>query len=182
MSKNDMDSWIVTNEMLIFKAASKYRNKRVEYDDLMQEARLAAFLALRRYNPEKGWSISSWVFLCVQKHLRDLTVDKMRENSVLSTMDTHKVMRLIEFLSQNPGGQSPVEEEILGQCLNEEINRAAERLLKEAQRNNFLQMLSGIPVKKIAETDCVDARTVRYRLSKANTVMTQHLVQSWCCA
>ena len=91
-------------------------------------------------------------------------------------------MRLIEFLSQNPGGQSPVEEEILGQCLNEEINRAAERLLKEAQRNNFLQMLSGIPVKKIAETDCVDARTVRYRLSKANTVMTQHLVQSWCCA
>lgn len=177
-----MECWIIANELLIFKAAAKYRNKGIEYDDLIQEARLAALLALKRFNPEKGWAISSWVFLCIQKHLRNLFIMKTREDSVLTTLSMEEVMRIIEEQCEKEDPCSPVEQEIIGQCLSEEVNRAAECLLKEVQKDNFLQMLSGIPVKKIAESDCVDARTVRYRLSKANTVMTQHLVQNWCCA
>lgn len=182
MCKNDMECWIIANELLIFKAAVKYQNKGIEYDDLMQEARLAAFLALKRYNPEKGCAIGPWVFLCVEKHLRDIVVVKHREDSILSIMAVEEIVRIIEEQCEKEDSHSPVEEEIIGQCLNEEVNRAAECLLKEVQKDSFLQRLSGVPVKKIAETDCVDARTVRYRLSRANTVMTQHLTQNWCCA
>ena len=185
MSKNDMECWILANELLIFKAAAKYRGKGIEYDDLIQEARLAALLALKSYKPEKGWEISSWVFLCVQMHLRNLFIVKKREDSVLTTLDADQIEHLIDERSQHVDRYSwcsPVEEEIIGQCLNDEVNRAAGCLLQESQKDSFLKKLSGIPVKKIAETDCVDARTVGYRLSKANTVMTQHLTQNWCCA
>ena len=65
----DMEDWITENAALIMEAARPFIGMGMEYDDLSQEAMLAACCAYRKYDKTRKWSMSSWVYYNVRHHL-----------------------------------------------------------------------------------------------------------------
>lgn len=76
----DMEDWVTENAALIMEAARPFIGMGMEYDDLSQEAMLAACCAYRKYDKTRKWSMSSWVYYNVRHHL----LKKLGEDALAS--------------------------------------------------------------------------------------------------
>ena len=50
----------------------------MEYNDLLQEANIAFTYALNSYNNEKGTTLKTYIYLCVERRLRRIAVDQLK--------------------------------------------------------------------------------------------------------
>lgn len=67
----DVARWLQENQKLLHKAVAPYAGRGMPYEDLMQEAYIAALLAIRRYDESRRWALNSWVYSEVQGYLRN---------------------------------------------------------------------------------------------------------------
>ena len=50
----------------------------VEYNDLLQEANMSFTYALNSYKKEKGTSLKTYIYLCVERRLKRIVVDQLK--------------------------------------------------------------------------------------------------------
>lgn len=119
----DMEDWVTENAALIMEAARPFIGMGMEYDDLSQEAMLAACCAYRKYDKTRKWSMSSWVYYNVRHHL----LKKLREEAQyrLNVMadDTAVVASLQQMNRCFENWDSPTEDIALRHLLWDEICR-----------------------------------------------------------
>ena len=107
-------------ERVIRSAATKYAarllaQKPNEYDDVMNEARIAAWRAIERYDDSRNVKIETFIFNCVKNKMFDLAKHSRRLKNNLATPDED-----IDQHSDADEGQSLEQGILLKQVLSED--------------------------------------------------------------
>ena len=183
MTKIDMDSWLVDNDLLLRKAAVPFRKKGIEYEDLMQEARLAACIAVTQYREDSGWSLNSFVFERVRYHLLDLVKKRAKDFERTCTLEDHNIHALIEARMCCDRCRSPVEDEVIGrQLVDYVLVVMSSACVKNQDQKIFLQYVSGLSAVKIAASNNASERGVRKKIKRTSQALMQQVGKDWCCA
>lgn len=84
------------NENLIKKIVGIFhRNSNLEYDELLQEARLSYLKAMKTYDPEKG-RLSSYLWFCIYRDLQNFYNKEKNYSKVIALTEDYTEVDRIE--------------------------------------------------------------------------------------
>lgn len=104
---------VVSNLRLVVKFAKKFRNRGIDFDDLIQEGNLGLIRAAELYDPKKGTRFSTYASMWILQSL-SRAVDKYSRTVKLPAsmqLDIRSIYRCIE-VNKVLSGREPTEEEI----------------------------------------------------------------------
>ena len=150
------------NNAALYRIGRSYRYNHHDTEDLMQEAYLAAFNSLPKF--EKRSSFKTWlsrvmINLCYQKKQKSSF-----KNEIPS--ETNEQGKVVPMFQQLPTMETPVNKE-LGRVLENAINK-----IPEDYRIVFtLRELNGLSISETTETLQLSESNVKVRLNRAKKLL-----------
>lgn len=150
------------NNAALYRIGRSYRYNHHDTEDLMQEAYLAAFNSLPKF--EKRSSFKTWlsrvmINLCYQKKQKSSF-----KNEIPS--ETNEQGKVVPMFQQLPTMETPVNKE-LGRVLENAINK-----IPEDYRIVFtLRELNGLSISETTETLQISESNVKVRLNRAKKLL-----------
>lgn len=174
----DMEDWVTENAALIMEAARPFIGMGMEYDDLSQEAMLAACCAYRKYDKTRKWSMSSWVYYNVRHHLLKKLGEEAQYRLNVMADDTAVVASLQQMNRCFENWDSPTEDIALRHLLWDEIIKFRDEKLKPKERMALDSILTEVKGKEAAETQKVHRITTIRRKKKVRHILSERF-SSW---
>ena len=178
MSKSEKDQWMLENDALICKAASRFNAMDIfEKDDLLQEARLAAYKALDTYCAESNRSVSTYIWVGVQFHLCKMFRKTSERKEKMVFIDDESLTRLLEERQvQLNGDGSPVEQGFVsGAGFDDYVQQLIEREVPSCAKETVRQWAMGKTAREIAETGNISVRTVSRHIKRSSELLQEPL-------
>jgi len=150
------------NNAALYKIGRSYRYNHQDTEDLMQEAYIAAFHSLPKF--EKRSSFKTWlsrvmINLCYQKKQRSSFKNEI-------PLETNEKGKIVPMFQQLPTMETPVNKE-LGRVLENAINK-----IPEDYRIVFtLRELNGLSISETTETLQISESNVKVRLNRAKKLL-----------
>ena len=150
----------------------------MEYDDLSQEAMLAACCAYRKYDKTRKWSMSSWVYYNVRHHLLKKLGEEAQYRLNVMADETAVVASLQQMNRCLENWDSPTEDIALRHLLWDEIIKFRDEKLKPKEQMALDSILTEVKGKEAAETQQVHRITTIRRKKKVRNILTEKF-SSW---
>lgn len=154
---------------LVHKFMRKQRNFSSQLnntaEDLMSEAKLAALMAIRKYDAKKAAKIKTWIYVCVENHLRDLS-------------DYERSKPSIDYVDELPDVAEDYQDRV-------DFNITMKRLLRPEEYRLYEKMyVEGFSMREVVrlkmfkerEAQCLHHR-ISSRLASLEESLDSHLTQ-----
>lgn len=167
------EQWIKCNMALIVAAAKPYMGKGMEQEDLMQEALLAALIAINKYDDERTWSLSSWVYYCIQTYLSKKIKSENQYIYHEMPRDENGVAMAIETKRKLNCWVSPTEDEALQHILYGQVMKFSDTLT-DSDKVYFKAIVDHENCEEFAKKQNVHRVTVCRRKRKVRDIFAEN--------
>lgn len=169
----NVDQWIQCNQGLIVSAAKPYTKKGLEYEDLIQEANLAAVIAIKKFDESRKWSVESWVYYNIQRYLEKKVGAEIKHRKHEFT-DEDLVNCNLMFVETNKDEWScPTEEQAIQRVFLGEIVEFKDTVMSETEKSAFNDLITQESSQVIAERKKIHRTTVIRRKNKVRNLLTE---------
>lgn len=158
---------------LIVAAAKPYMGKGMEQEDLMQEALLAALIAINKYDDERTWSLSSWVYYCIQTYLSKKIKSENQYIYHEMPQDENGVAMAIETKRKLNCWVSPTEDEALQHILYGQVMKFSDTLT-DSDKVYFKAIVDHENCEEFAKKQNVHRVTVCRRKRKVRDIFAEN--------
>lgn len=172
----DFEAGVLAQLDSLYRTALRMTNNPQEAEDLVQETMLKAFRFAHTYQP--GTNLRAWLF----RILNTSAINRYRKQAAhpapvsLPEGEDFYLYNQIRDLSGQELTQA-VEDEVLGQYLDEDVNKALNDLPLNFRMAVILADVEGLSYKEIAEALQIPIGTVMSRISRARRQLQKSLWQ-----
>lgn len=152
----------------IFKYLSSFGLPNGNREEIAQEAFIRAFKNLAKFDPDKGASFSTWLFV-IAKNLAINEINKSSYKNEISTDDTHLELPN-EIFSDNP------ETHLNRKQTQVSINNALNEVPIEFRRAVILSQISEHSLQEIAVIENCSIGTVKSRIFRGKEILRKILI------
>lgn len=126
MGERSLKLLINTNLRLVIKVAKNYQNRGLDLMDLIQEGNIGLITGLKKYDPTKGYKVSTYVYWWIRQNISRcvLTKGRMIHLPVNLQDELQNYNRCVQdFITSQK--QAPTDDEV-ATCLNTTVKRIKE--------------------------------------------------------
>lgn len=174
MNNIDVAQWLQENQKLLHKAVAPYAGWGIPYEDLMQEACIAALLAIRRYDESRRWALNSWVYSEIQGYLRNAIKKNNR-------IQNHEYLYDLNFESDAEKNVLwynqriySVEDVVMHRAFIDHLFDFVESNFSEQGKEDFYALIANENINFSAQKQNVTTRTINRRRKKIRDALADH--------
>ena len=166
MTHAETERWIVENQGLIRKAIAPFVGKGVAYEDLLQEAYLATLLAIKRYDDNRQWALSTWVYTDVLGYVRNMLRknDRIRTKEILT--DSASEMNVSKSYLWRGKAQQPMEDIVAQRDFLNKVIDYVDKEFTDTKKGDFNAIVREEETRAFAAREHIATRSASRRKKK----------------